>query len=130
MKPDVTIAPMRHIVDLDPVRKFSRRLRLKIFHRANGHCELCGIRVRGRWIAGHIIPHSVGGRTTIENGRVECLACARKTHADDTDAAARCKRREGKTGQYARRKKNGPQLKSRGFNRSLSKKFDGSVVKR
>lgn len=112
MKPDFSIVPERPIVENDPNRCFSPKQRLQIFDRAKGCCELCGIKIRGTWIAGHIIAHALGGRTTIDNGRVECLDCAPETHSEDTDSAARCKRLQGKTGQQARRKRNGPRLKS------------------
>lgn len=62
---------------------------------------------KGPWIAGHIIAWTLGGKTEIENGRVECMDCAKKTHNKDTKAAAKAERMGGRKGQQARRKKNG-----------------------
>ena len=79
---------------------------------AEGRCQVdgCGRKIPAGeiWIGGHHpVPHNLGGKTVIENGRVEGLCCAAKTHAEDTTTAAKTKRMAGETGQYARRQKNG-----------------------
>jgi hypothetical protein len=100
-------------LELDERRCFTPRQKAEMFKRANQRCEICGAKIRGRWIAGHIIAHALGGKTSLENGRVECMNCAKITHTDDTSTAAKCERIAGRKGQYARRKKSGPKLKSR-----------------
>lgn len=98
---------------LDSRRCFSGAQRAEMFLRSNGHCDMCGVKITGDWTAGHVLAWSLGGKTDVENGRVECPDCAKGTHADDTRIAAKCERMAGRKGQYARRKRNGPQIKSR-----------------
>lgn len=102
----------REPIELDPQRCFSARQRAEIFARAGGRCEVdeCGKKITGPWVAGHIKPHSLGGRTTTDNGRVECPECCIDTQAEDTTIAAKCERMAGRKGQYARRMKRGGSL--------------------
>lgn len=130
MKPDVSIVPERPKVELDPQRCFTPRQKAQIFKRAKGRCELCGAKIFFIWTAGHIKAHSKGGPTHIDNGRVECPSCAVETHSEDTTTAAKAKRMAGITGQQARRAKNGSRLKSRGFDKTLRKKFNGEVERK
>ena len=130
MKPELTIVPERPAVELDPVRCFTPRQKAHIFKRAKGFCELCASKIFGRWVAGHIIAHALGGPTTIENGRAECLLCAGQTHIEDTMTAARARRLAGLTGQRARREKHGSKLKSRGFDKTLRKRMNGKTERR
>lgn len=119
-------------IDRDPQRAFSTKQRARIFHLAQGKCQVngCGKKIRGGWIAGHIKAHGLGGKTVVENGRVECLGCAKLTHAEDTGMCAKADRQGVRKGQQARRKKNGSQLKGRGFDKTKTKKFGGKVVPR
>ncbi len=100
---------MAEKLKLDKRRIFTARQKAQIFKRANGNCELCGKSVTGKWIAGHIKPHSLGGLTKIDNGRVEGVdcGCAKVTAANDTKVAAKAERQAGRKGQYARRIKRG-----------------------
>jgi len=114
MKPTVSIIPSREAVTLDPQRCFSEKQKAAIFKRAGGRCEVgdCRKKIRGKWTAGHILAWSLGGPTTIENGRVECPDCSPITHGEDTATAAKAERQGLRKGQQARRK-NGSKLKSR-----------------
>lgn len=65
---------------LDENRGFAHAQRLAIFRRDGGHCQLqlkcSGDRLGwAEWHADHKIPHSKGGRTTVENGQVACSTC-------------------------------------------------------
>lgn len=113
MKPAVSIAPERPKTENDPQRTFSKKQRAEIFRNANGACSLCGTQIRGKWVAGHIVPWALGGPTTAANGRVECLSCAPTTQKTDAGSAAKTKAMAGLTGQRARREKHGPMLRSR-----------------
>ena len=105
------LAPIRHQpVELDERRCFTAMHKAKLFMRSEGKCEICGTKITGTWIAGHIIAHALGGRTDLDNGRVECPDCAKKTHAEDTSKAAKAERMAGRRGQKAKRKKNGSQF--------------------
>lgn len=91
---------------------------------------------------GHIIALSCGGSHTRENTRCECWSCNDElNHERDTPRAAKIKRQRRETGQQARRDKRKAEgkgsliqgrtkIESRGFDKSLSKKFSGEVVKR
>lgn len=131
MKPDLSIIPEREQVELDKRRLFTARQKRDIFLKFRQKCALCGVKIHGEWTAGHIIPHSQGGKTEVRNGQPECPKCSPITHKEDTTTAARCKRLALKTGQYKRRKnRGGSAIKSRGFDKSLTKKFNGKTVKR
>ena len=64
----------------DDIRSFTQAQRLAIFRRDDGRCQL---RIKcsgeklgwGDWHADHILPHSQGGKTTVSNGQVACVAC-------------------------------------------------------
>lgn len=64
----------------DGIRSFTQEQRLAIFRRDGGCCQL---RIKcngeklgwGDWHADHIVPHSRGGKTTVSNGQVACIAC-------------------------------------------------------
>lgn len=122
MKPTESLIPEKPKVENDPRRIFTRTQRARLFIRANGLCDLCGNKIIGKWIAGHIIPWALGGKTELDNGRVECLSCGGKTHKIDTGDAAKVRRLQ-------KPKKPG-QMKSRGFDKSLRKKMNGKVVRR
>ena len=114
MRPDLSTVKPREAVALDPKRLFSPRQKRDIFAKARGHCDLCGVRITGRWIAGHVIPHAIGGRTEVSNGRCECLSCGEITHPEDTSTAAKCKRMARLTGRQKPGRKVA-KIKSRGF---------------
>ena len=64
----------------DDQREFSREQRLAIFRRDGSICQVC-LRCDGarcewdNWAADHLQPHSLGGKTTVANGQVACIAC-------------------------------------------------------
>lgn len=129
MKPLICIAPQRPPVELDPQRCFNPNQRVAIFIRAKGRCELCGTKVKGKWYAGHIIPHALGGRTEIDNGRVEGVecGCVSNTHKDDTTTAAKTERMALRKGQQKRRRERaGSSIKGGGF--KGHRKFNGEIV--
>ena len=64
----------------DNQRSFTPQQRLAVYRRDGGTCQLrlrCkGERVRwDRWHCDHRVPWSAGGKTTVENGQVACVAC-------------------------------------------------------
>ena len=64
----------------DGQRDFTHLQKLAIFRRDNENCMLklkCnGIKLTwDDWHCDHIMPHSKGGATTVENGQVSCSAC-------------------------------------------------------
>ena len=60
----------------DPQRIFSSGQRKKIFEKSSGSCALCYIELsETNFHADHILPHSQGGQTTVENGQALCSKC-------------------------------------------------------
>ena len=63
----------------DPQRFFSSEQRKKIFEKSSGYCAFCSIGLsETNFHADHIVPHSQGGQTTLENGQALCTACNTK----------------------------------------------------
>lgn len=66
---------------IDPTRIFSEAQRLAIYRRDSARCQLrikCGGTEKlkwDQWHADHIKPHSLGGKTVVENGQVTCADC-------------------------------------------------------
>jgi len=56
-------------------RSFSLRQRRALYRAAGGKCEECGRELKKGWHADHVVPHSKGGATTIENGQALCPSC-------------------------------------------------------
>lgn len=94
----------------------------------HARCYFCGAKLREtghEW--DHSIPLAIGGKHEAANIYCLCPDChANKTRAD-VAVIAKSKRQGGEKGQYARRKKNGPQLKSRGFDKSVKRKMNGKI---
>lgn len=117
---------------------------VKICWESNFKCSLCGEAIdpmimdplNDRVLSlEHDIALSGGGTHEKENISCAHRACnMAKNEAHDKSAAAKVKRMAGETGQYARRKRNGSRLKSRGFGKSKrkipSRKFGKPIDRR
>lgn len=71
---------MPDIEPKDSQRLFSHEQRLAIFRRDKCMCQVrlrcTGIRCEWEaWEADHMVAWSQGGKTTVKNGQVACLAC-------------------------------------------------------
>ncbi|WP_313044984.1 hypothetical protein [Brevundimonas sp.] len=80
----------------------------------------------------HLRALALLGTNALENRALYRKPCARKkTDEQDTPRIAKAKAQAGETGQYARRQKRGQgSIQSRGFDKTRTKRFDGSVVAR
>ncbi len=76
------LASMPDLALLDKQRQFTEEQRRVIYRRASGECinpnnnsECVKNCTWDNWHADHIIPHSQGGQTTVENGQLLCPSC-------------------------------------------------------
>lgn len=75
-------------------QEFTRKQRLEIWTRANGHCEGCGAKLKvGEGEYDHVIPFEVSRDTSVSNGQLLCAPCHRgKTSKSDAPTIAKVKR--------------------------------------
>lgn len=60
----------------DPKRFFSSEQRKRIYENSSGLCAECGISLSvTNFHCDHKVPHSKGGKTTLENGQALCTRC-------------------------------------------------------
>lgn len=130
MKPALSIIPEpdRSVVARKPLTK---KQRAELLLAQNGYCGCgCGVKVdhpREGSIDEHLDPLGLTGTNDLENRSIWRKPCSAAKTAKDLGDIAEAKRRAGETGQVARRQKNGPQMKSRGFQTNMTKGFDGKV---
>jgi 5-methylcytosine-specific restriction protein A len=93
---------------------FTRKQRAQLALRANGCCELCGMKLKaGEGQADHILAVELGGESTIENGRWICHPCHKPKTADDIRRIRKADRqRDRHTGAMPKSK---TPIRSRGF---------------
>lgn len=94
-------------------------------------CRMTGeALIAGRTEFDHILPVELGGSNDADN--LQALTAAAHRRKTDADIAriAKANRQAGRKGQQARRAKNGSRLKSRGFDKTLRKKFNGEVERK
>lgn len=49
-----------------------------VYKKTKGHCHVCGVSLQGkRWQADHVVPHSRGGKSTVDNFLPACVRCNR-----------------------------------------------------
>jgi len=70
------------LIPKDPKREFTEEERIAAFRKAGGRCEKCGRKLSiDNFHVHHRIPHSEGGKTTLENAMVLCPDCHREIHS-------------------------------------------------
>lgn len=107
---------------------FTRKQRAEIALRANGCCEVCGVRLKvGEGEADHILPVELGGESVIENGRWVCAPCHKGKTADDVRRIRKADRQRDKhTGAFPKSRRQLPGSKSSKWKRKLN----GTIVPR
>jgi 5-methylcytosine-specific restriction protein A len=73
--------------------EFSRKQRVEIRARANGHCEACGAVLKaheGQY--DHRVAQGYGGENTVENGQLLCNVCHRDKTGKDKGITEKVKR--------------------------------------
>jgi len=99
-----------------------------------GKCARCSERLdfatKGAVIDEHLHPLADGGTNETDNRAFYCKPCAKPKTAKEARDRGKSKRiAEGRT-QADRRAQRGPQIKSRGFDRTLKRRMDGTVTRR
>lgn len=124
MKPQHSIIPDRPKVVVPPRPKFSRSKRAAIFLAHGGRCGICKLKIHGDdYDIEHRIPRAISANDDDGNLYPVHRGChAAKTSGDRKDIA-KVQRLAGETctGEPVRK------LKGRGFDKSRTRKFDGSV---
>lgn len=119
-------------------RSFTARQVAAVFIRYDGRCAKCAWKVTpGGYHIDHITPISALGKHELENWQLLCIECHTGKTKRDNFEAKKSARIRGEKGQRARRERRGgssikgrSEIKSAGFNKTLRKRMDGSVVKR
>ena len=101
----------------------------------DGRCPKCGVRLdftKPRQVVDeHLRPLREGGSNELHNRQLWCASCAsHKTHKKEAPARAKAARYEEGRTQAERRKANGSQIQSRGFDKRYRKKMNGEVIAR
>lgn len=104
-----------------PRPSMSKARRARIFEKENGVCYLCGRKVHADelWDAEHVKAWELFHDDSDENLKVAHREVCHKAKTNaDVKIIRKSDRQAGIKGQYARRQKNGPQIKSRGFDKT------------
>ena len=110
-----------------PARKsFSAAVKEAVQERSGGICEKLGCDNPAVEID-HGLPVALGGPSTLANAFHLCKSCHLKKTRLDVKMIAKADRQGGRSGQYARRKKKGSQIQSRGFDPRYRRKLNGTV---
>ncbi len=75
----------------------------------------------------HIVPQGLGGKSSLCNAQLLCGTHHKQKTAQDVKVMAKADRQGVRSGQQARRKRNGSQIQSRGFDKRYRKKMNGQV---
>jgi len=97
----------------------------------SGRCGCgCGKRLQpDRIIDEHLNPLDSLGSNDLSNRSLWDQDCSRAKTAADVKASAKGRRLRNECGQAKRRAERGGSIKSRGFDRTLRKRMDGTVVR-
>jgi len=118
--------------DLKPKRvEFSAATKRAAWALSGGNCQRCRRPFFSRGDKhhyDHIIPTWISGRNDLKNCWVLCVPCHKIKTKEDQALIARARRSIKK--KLGLKKRRGPPIRSRGFDKTKSKRFDGRVVPR
>jgi len=131
VKPEISIVPERDR-SVEARKPLTKKQRAELALSQGGRCGCgCGGKLdhpgEGT-IDEHVKALGLKGTNALWNRQIWRKPCSdAKTYGVDLPTMAKADRQGGLKGQAARRAKNGPQLKSRGFDKSQTRGFDGKV---
>lgn len=130
MKPAVSILPDRAEVEIHDRKPLTRREAIELSVRQGGKCGCgCGGRLNALTegvIDEHVLALNAGGTNDLSNRALWRKPCATEKTKADRSADAKIKRLRGETCAAPTKRP----LQSRGFDKTWTKRFDGSVVAR
>lgn len=130
MKPDLSVIPARFPEPRTDRKGFTPKQRAEAFTRAGGRCEECNAKLMAKYEVDHRIALDHTGKHEPSNWRVLCVDCHKVKTASDIGISAHINRIHEKHGFKEPKRQARPKMQGRGFSRDLTKRFDGSVVKR
>ena len=111
-------------------RSFTAREVAAVFIKYDGRCASCREKVQ---LDGYAIDHIQAldhlGAHTLDNWQLLCRPCHARKTANDVKASAKGRRLRGEVGNGQKRAIPSRPLASRGFDRTLRKRMDGTVVR-
>lgn len=106
-------------------RRLTPKQRQRLLAEYGGKCAECGDSLDGLpWVADHIHQLAMGGGNEWENFRPLCQPCTRVKDREDAGRRGKVRRLSGLNKQRAKRR-----IQSPGFDKTLRKRMDGTVVK-
>lgn len=87
-------------------KDFTESVKRQARERANHTCQYPGCDEPAHEVD-HILPQGLGGKSSLCNAQVLCGACHKRKSAQDVKVMAKADRQGMRSGQQARRKKNG-----------------------
>ena len=99
---------------LGPRKEFSALVKRQARERADYTCQYPGCDQSAVEVD-HILPQGLGGKSSLCNAQLLCGTHHKQKTAQDVKVMAKADRQAGRSGQYARRKRNGSKIQSRGF---------------
>ena len=98
MKPEVTALAERRPEPRTDRKGFTPKQRAEAFMRAKGRCEVCDVKVTGKYEVDHRIALDHTGKHEPDNWRVLCVACHKVKTASDIGISAHINRIHEKHG--------------------------------
>ena len=123
--------PSLEPVTATPRASMTPKRRLEVLMAANDRCAHCGARIEAEdaWIANHRVPLAMGGADALENLEPRHLTCDRVETPADLSRIAKAKRQARLRLDVEAEPSRRP-IRSRGFDRRLRKRMDGTVEAR
>lgn len=123
----MTALAKREKVEATPRKSMTPARRARALARFGGKCSYPGCGITDSLQIDHTIPLELGGADEDHNLAPLCVSCHRRKTALDVKMIAKARRLRKRDAGEGRMK---AKIASRGFDKSRTKKFDGSVVAR
>lgn len=116
----------RDPVNATPRKAMTPRRRIEVLLKCAGRCAKCKEKLGGRFVVDHVLPLELGGLDEVGNLEALCVPCDKLKTKGDRKRIDKTRRLVKK----ANAAREPSRLVSRGFDKTLRKRFDGSVVRR